>query len=128
MDQMKENYLTHMNLVLTHFCPNGRLYGSCSQRLIYIYIYNYIYTLIYKYIKYLDLNWILKLYCQWMNNPLYFHRCGYQHWGSFYWDTCHRDSQWCIYRALQYFTSLTRYFVSYTFIYIYIYIYLYTKI
>ena len=37
MDQMNENYLTHMNLVLTHFCPNGRLYGSCSQRLIYIY-------------------------------------------------------------------------------------------
>ena len=35
MDQMKENYLTHMNLVLTHFCPNGVLYGCCSQRLIY---------------------------------------------------------------------------------------------
>ena len=33
MDQMKENYLTHMNLVLTHFCPNGALYGCCSQPL-----------------------------------------------------------------------------------------------
>jgi len=39
MDQMKENYLTHMNLVLTHFCQNGVLYGCCSQRLIYTYIY-----------------------------------------------------------------------------------------
>ena len=39
MDQMKENYLTHMNLVLTHFCPNVVLYGCCSQGLIYIYIY-----------------------------------------------------------------------------------------
>ena len=35
MDQMKENYLTHMNLVLTHFCPNGALYGCCSQPLIW---------------------------------------------------------------------------------------------
>ena len=34
MDQMKENYLTHMNLVLTHFCQNVVLYGFCSQRLI----------------------------------------------------------------------------------------------
>ena len=41
MDQMKENYLTHMNLVLTHFCPNGVLYGCCSQPLIYIYVYIY---------------------------------------------------------------------------------------
>ena len=41
MDQMKENYLTHMNLVLTHFCQNVVLYGCCSQRLIYIYIYIY---------------------------------------------------------------------------------------
>merc|ERR1739840_56072 len=37
MDQMKENYLTHMNLVLTHFCQNVVLYGCCSQRLIYSY-------------------------------------------------------------------------------------------
>ena len=36
MDQMKENYLTHMNLVLTHFYQNVILYGCCSQRLIWL--------------------------------------------------------------------------------------------
>ena len=35
MDQTKENYLTHMNLFLTHFCPNGTLSSCCSQSLIY---------------------------------------------------------------------------------------------
>ena len=39
MDQMKENYLTPMNLVLTHSCPNVALSWCCSQPLIYIYIY-----------------------------------------------------------------------------------------
>ena len=36
----KRQYLTQMNLVLTHFCPNGVLSRCCSQALIYKYIYS----------------------------------------------------------------------------------------
>ena len=51
MDQMKENYLTHMNLVLTHFCQNVVLYGYCSQRLICKKMFVFIWTKIFRWIK-----------------------------------------------------------------------------